>query len=271
MSGNACALNALSDPGAGALPRVVVAAAAEDETVVPAGHCEIWRDGKGNVCAHAARDADRWCLTVPGVAEYVFSAGEAVVRARPDSGVSADHVRRVYARAVLPLVLHAQGRELLHASAVAGARGVIAFAADSGTGKSTLAGALAKRGHSLWADDAVAFDAGGGDVLTWRLLSAPLPDAAACARLAGIVVLGREMRGRGSASLERLSGSAAFPAVMSHAFCLSLDDQQRKRLMTEQYLALVGQVPVWELRYPTGLDRLEAAARLIESRLLSAS
>src|ERR671935_59558 len=50
------------------------------------------------------------------------------------------------------------GREVLHASAVITARGVVAFCAVSTTGKSTIAYQFSRRGYGIWADDALAFD-----------------------------------------------------------------------------------------------------------------
>jgi hypothetical protein len=49
-----------------------------------------------------------------------------------------------------------RGSELLHASAVAGPRGVVAFAGFSGAGKSSLAVELIRRGGALFTDDILA-------------------------------------------------------------------------------------------------------------------
>src|SRR5690606_18526516 len=73
--------------------------------------------------------------------------------------VSPALIQDSYQRCVLPLVLQAAGTEVLHASAVLTPRGVLALCAESGTGKSTLAYGLSRRGYPLWADDAVAFEA----------------------------------------------------------------------------------------------------------------
>ncbi|HEX4463845.1 MAG TPA: hypothetical protein VH042_04305 [Solirubrobacterales bacterium] len=63
--------------------------------------------------------------------------------------------RRMLLTRVLPNVGIAHGYEALHASAVLTDRGVVAIAAASGTGKSTLALELVKRGWPLFADDTV--------------------------------------------------------------------------------------------------------------------
>jgi hypothetical protein len=55
----------------------------------------------------------------------------------------------------LPNIGIAHGYEALHASGVSTDRGVVAITASSGTGKSTLALELLKRGWPLFADDTV--------------------------------------------------------------------------------------------------------------------
>jgi hypothetical protein len=63
--------------------------------------------------------------------------------------------RRMLLTRVLPNVGIAHGYEALHASAVSTDRGVVAIVAASGTGKSTLALELIRRGWPLFADDTV--------------------------------------------------------------------------------------------------------------------
>jgi hypothetical protein len=56
------------------------------------------------------------------------------------------------------LILHQRGRLVLHASAVALPSGAVAFVGWKGAGKSTMAGSLVARGHSIIADDALPLD-----------------------------------------------------------------------------------------------------------------
>jgi hypothetical protein len=72
--------------------------------------------------------------------------------------------QRVLLSRVLPSVSVARGREALHASAVDTSLGVVAIAATSGTGKSTLASALIRRGWPLFADDVLTLGRGGEGV-----------------------------------------------------------------------------------------------------------
>ncbi len=68
--------------------------------------------------------------------------------------------QRVLLSRVLPSVSIANGREALHASAVETPLGVVAVAAPSGMGKSTLASELVRRGWPLFADDVLALSPG---------------------------------------------------------------------------------------------------------------
>src|SRR5919106_5320553 len=82
----------------------------------------------------------------------------------PEVEVWRDSILDAYYRSVLPMALQAQGAEVLHASAVLTPRGVLALCARSGTGKSTLAYGLSRRGYPLRADDAVAFENSGAQI-----------------------------------------------------------------------------------------------------------
>src|SRR5436190_5020007 len=119
---------------------------------------EVWRDGDGTVCAWAqTTDGERW-MHLPGVASYRLRPGASEVTAIPDPSAGSQLVASGYERTVLPMAVQLAGQEVLHASAVLTAGGVVAFCAVSTTGKSTIAHGFSQRGYGLWADDAVAFD-----------------------------------------------------------------------------------------------------------------
>lgn len=72
--------------------------------------------------------------------------------------------QRVLVNRVLPNVSIAHGNEALHACAVETGLGVVAVAAPSGTGKSTIASELMRRGWPLFADDVLILSRAGGAV-----------------------------------------------------------------------------------------------------------
>jgi hypothetical protein len=207
-------------------------------------------------------------MTVLGVGSFVFGERTDAIVCYPDDHASDDLVEDAYRRTVLPLALQALGSEILHASAVSGPKGVLALCAVSGTGKSTLAYALSKRGFPLWSDDAVQFQIGEAGTQAVPLpfalrlkepsvaffgdVEAPLVTDVASMALAAIFVLERGSE----LELARLSSLDAFPAVLTHAYYFDLDDAERKREMMNAYLQLVSRVPVFRLILPEGLERI---------------
>ncbi|MDP9280271.1 MAG: hypothetical protein M3P00_12695 [Gemmatimonadota bacterium] len=212
-----------------------------------------------------------------GWATFRFRPDDLRVDAFPDDGRDPSTIREIYEQSVLPLILQAAGREVLHASAVHDGESVFAFAGVSTSGKSTLAHALARRNVSLWADDAVAFFVEGEALVmvaslpfTPRLrpgaptlAKAPLkiapPRRRADAPLACVILLRPEELAPGDVRFERERPSEAFAYLLRHAYCFSLDDTGRNRQMIREYLRLVERVPVWTLRFrrrPEDLPRI---------------
>jgi hypothetical protein len=270
-------------PASPAVPRLEIVSDGTDD--VPPGLAEAWPDAAGGVFALCRSEGGRHWMDLPGVATLRFDAGGRRVAARPRAGVAPSAVADAYRHAALPMVLQALGAEVLHASAVDGRGGVVAFCGASGSGKSTLAYALHRRGHGLWADDAVALDVADDGAIArplpfdvrLRPASAALfglgpaaarlaasPGDRAPAPLAAVCLLDR---GAGRARIERLPPAAAFPAVLTHAHCFSLRDAARKRLMLSRYLALVSRVPVFALGLEDDLGALGDAVAAVE-RLL---
>jgi hypothetical protein len=73
-------------------------------------------------------------------------------------GVRKDRWQRFVLGQVLPATAGIQGLEIFHASAVSVNGGLLAFAGNSGVGKSTLAGVLIEAGATFFADDVLAVD-----------------------------------------------------------------------------------------------------------------
>ena len=158
-------------------------------------------------------------------------------------------------------------------------------------GKSTLGFGLGRRGYPPWADDAVAFVGSEPHV---KVLPLPFElrlrrDAVAYLNAnpmsadgtigdrvidpepAGLVAWGcwSGMTGWDSmAPVERLRPSVAFPALLAHAYCFSLQEVEFRRRMVEHYLDLAARVPVFAIRIESGLERLPATLDAIEQTLV---
>ena len=172
----------------------------------------------------------------------------------------------------------------MHASAVLSAGGVVAFCAVSGTGKSTIARELALQGYTVWADDALAFEGEDGPVTALPLpfqlplrprsspergdtVGAPPETSApeASAPLRAVCILERAQPPPGDAvDVRRLSPAEAFPTVLAHAYCYSLDDVERNREMIANYLDLSARLPMFRVAFRSGLEHLPAVLDAVE-------
>lgn len=248
---------------------------------------EVWRGPGATIVAYSATvEGEHW-IDMPGVALFRFSAAGREVQARPHQGADLHLVREAYRRAVVPMMLQATGEEVMHASAVVTAGEVVAFPGASGSGKSTTAVGLSRRGYQVWADDAVALHMAGAGAwavpMPFRLrLRAEARAFFALDRVAGsgsmgathippnrlplaaVCVLERVSDARCCVIVEPLAPSVAFQVLLPHAFCFSLHDRSGKRRMVEHYLELVERVPCFAIRFQSGLGRLPFLLDAIE-------
>src|SRR5580698_5524835 len=102
--------------------------------------------------------SSQYLLCVEGIARYRVSDGQDIV-VEPDANALPLDVRAYLLGAIFVVLCQQRGLLPLHASAVAGHSGVVAFLANSGQGKSTLAAHLAQRGFRVIADDICLIDA----------------------------------------------------------------------------------------------------------------
>jgi hypothetical protein len=110
-------------------------------------------EGPGEPWVRFGRCGDGYLLRFPSCGDFLVSLKRAAIQCRPLPGIPQVTVRHLLLDQVVPLVLSRRERIVLHASAVLTKHGVIALAARSGLGKSTLAASLAKTGCAIVSDD----------------------------------------------------------------------------------------------------------------------
>jgi hypothetical protein len=248
---------------------------------------EEWRDARGVVAVSIYTAGDRSWIQLPGVAKFAFDAARDKVTAFPDIGTTNNEVMAAYGRAALPIIQQTRGHQVLHASGVRAASGVVAFCGTSGAGKSTLAYAFAHHGFPVWGDDAVCFKVTEQELvaigLPFDLLIRPStathfslspgtprhqPDEElTTAGLSAVCVLQERATSAGSAEVTPLVGADAFAAMLEHAYVMGLDDHDRRRCLIEEYLQLVTTTPVFALRFPHDLGQLDSVVDTIVRRL----
>jgi len=100
----------------------------------------------------------QYLLNIQGVARYLVTAGREIV-VDLAAAASALDVRGYLLGSIFVVLCQQRGLLPLHASAIAGKSGVVAFLGNSGQGKSTLAANLAQRGFRVLADDVCLINA----------------------------------------------------------------------------------------------------------------
>ena len=268
--------------------RLEVAAAA-DTDVLPSSTAQpdyVWRGVDEGVFAYGYREGSRRWMQWPAVGTFLIRCDSPVVTVAAEPGVGRAVLEDAFQRGVRPVALIHREFEVLHASAVATARGVVALCAVSGTGKSTLAAALAAAGFDAWADDFVAMHVTDKGAWCPYVSSRPRLDAPAAAALASlsadrpprdgarfqqtgarldaVLILRREATPLSALSIgPPMTAAQAFTAFLPHGHDGALADDGRRRRSLERYLALAATVPIVEVRIPPGLERLpEVAAAL---------
>jgi hypothetical protein len=257
-------------------------------------------DVAGVPVAYGAASGPRRWVRIPDLAELSWTGETDVLEITPFPDADPELVLDEVHAIGIPLFLHAaRGYEALHASAVASASGVVGFCGTSGSGKSTIAHALALRGRRLWADDVLAFqvdpEKAVATALPFRLKLRPestaffrrragrkpaeggAPETAvpwSTERLSTLFVLGpRGARAsRGGLELEGLSAAGAMEALLAHGLrCKPLESERERRILTA-YVDLVASVPVFSVKYQRGfasfrdlVDRVEAVMRALDT------
>jgi hypothetical protein len=249
---------------------------------------EVWRDRDGRVAAYGHTAGGKHWVRLPGVAVFGYDPEHDEVTAVGEGGMNRAAVAEAYRRVVLPLIQQARMSQVLHASGVRAAAGVVAFCGTSGTGKSTVAYGLARRGYPLWGDDAVCFTRSERGMESIPLpfdlfLRAPaasffetapgfVPTSKAdeAVRLAAVCVLrAGDTPGPSESSVRviPLASAEAFTMTLEHAYSFGLSDKEQRARLVDQYLELAATTPVYEVRFEHGLERLEVVLDEIEQTL----
>ena len=257
------------------------------EPDVPRREVAIWRDGQGFEYARAYSNETESFIAWRNLATFAFSEGATDVRAWPEPDVPDDRVVDVFQRVVQPIVLQAIGCQALHASAVAGAGGVLAFCGVGHSGKSTVAYALGQRGYRQLADDALVLSVSVNRVTVRPLPFAPSLRSASslhfhgCGFTAGsavsvprstadalplkaVFILRQDSELAAPAVPDRLNPVQAFSALLTHAHCFDESSPAHTRRLAEDYLTVAGDVPVMTLTYPPRFGQIEWLLRLID-------
>ena len=123
-----------------------------------------FEDGRTAVSLHR-HPQHGYRLFADGLGTYEISKSLDELTCAPNPELEPWQWQRYLTGGVLPLLAVLSGREVLHASAVASGDRVIALVGGSGAGKTSLALHLVAGGAQLFADDVLALELSGDDVI----------------------------------------------------------------------------------------------------------
>lgn len=236
----------------------------------------LWRDERGHVCARLFSSLSHRWIEWPGLGVFWFEPHSRVIHVRPAPHVRLDVLQDTFTRFLQPAILQALGWQALHASAVAGPDGVLAFCGPAHAGKSTLAYALGQTGgFRQFADDAFVTSLSDGGVRAHFLpfaarlrptarrhfeaspqapvdLVMPPP-----APVAAFFLLTQDESLDAPPQRIRVPPARAFSELMAHAHCFDVADPSESKRIVDEYLEIVARVPVFSLTYRPGFDRLD--------------
>lgn len=234
-------------------------------------------------------------LRFPDLADFQVSEDGGETICSPVPNISEELCQHLYLNQVLPLMLSRQGKLVFHASAIAASEGALAFLAESGRGKSTLAAAFAAAGYQFLTDDGMVLEEepDGIQVLpshpsirlredSRQALLGSHPGSARGIEYAGKTRLSAQQHmphcgrrlplraayflGTGTAAtitFRRLSGAEALLEWIRHAFILDVDDKSRLAAHFGKVARLFEAVPCYHLDYPRRYEDLDAVRQSI--------
>ncbi|MCU0836214.1 MAG: hypothetical protein MUC77_17570 [Chromatiaceae bacterium] len=241
-----------------------------------------WSFPDGTLWTEFYRLEGGYRLRFPDLADFEVSADGRLVTCLPAPGISEATSQHLYLNQILPLVLSKQGKLVFHAAAVEVGDGAIAFVAESGRGKSTLAASFAVSGHRFLTDDGLVVESGadGFEILPshpsirlWEDSEAALiPPAAGRAPPVSYTSKARLLAGddlvfcdapralrrvyflgdgsAGELAIQPLSAAQALVEWVKHSFLLDIEERPRLASHFDQVAGLANRPIHFRLDYP---------------------
>lgn len=261
---------------------------------LPDGPFDTWSGPGGAASAEFHRWPAGFLVRFPGQVDFVIDTASLTTSAHPVPGCE-EAAQTLFENAVVPLLGNHCGVLHLHASAVVLPQGVIAFLGRSRSGKTTLAGAFARRGYPYLTEDVLELrrsDSGYSVIpkpLPLRLFAdsanrllgtehgggadagsrkAPLaatdklPFAAEPAPLRHVFLL-QPPPGSAAITLRPTDPVRALAALAQQSFVLDVDDRTRLAEHFSRLAVLADAIPCTELDYPRDYNQLEAVVSAI--------
>jgi hypothetical protein len=261
-----------------------------------------WSFPDGALWTQFFRTESGYLLRFPELADFQVTADGLKVVCAPALEVSKETSQHLYLNQVLPLALSKLGKLVFHASAVEVEGMAVAFAAESGRGKSTLATSFATSGFRFLTDDGLLLETSGDgydvqpshpSIRLWQdsqealvasgVVTAPPVDFTSKSRfLAGSELAfcdqPRPLRrvyflGDGSAealTFQPMTAAEAMVEWLKHSFLLDVEEQPLLASHFDQVARLANRKPIYfRLDYPRRFEELANVRQAIVEHALA--
>jgi hypothetical protein len=260
-----------------------------------------WDSPDGTLWMQFFRTETGYLLRFPDMADFQVSADGRAVVCTPAFGVPDGTPEHLYLNQVLPLALSKLGKLVFHASAVEVGDVAVAFVAESGRGKSTLAASFATDGFRFLTDDGLALEVCGDNyqvmpshpsirlwkdsqkaIFTTDAATAPPLQFTSKARFlasSGLAFCEQSrplqrvyFLGDGSASavmFQRMSGAEALVEWVKHSFLLDVEEKPLLASHFDQAAKLAKQPIYYRLDYPRRFEELARVRQAIVDHALN--
>ncbi len=254
-----------------------------------------WRFPDGVLWTQFFRTDAGYLLRFPDLADFQVSADGLSATCSPAPDVTDTTSHHLYLNQVLPLMLSRQGKLVFHASAIEIADGAVAFAAESGRGKSTLAASFAASGSRFLTDDGLVLEAspngyqalpGYPSIRLWDdSESALLPQGAETAPALAFTSKARFLAGKNLAfcpqprllrrayflgdgcaseiSFRRMNAAEALVEWVKHSFLLDIEEKPLLAFHFDEVAKLANQPICYHLDYPRRFEDLARVRQAI--------
>lgn len=258
-----------------------------------------WVTAEGEVKAEFHRLPDGILLRFPEEADFAIDLERGCAAGWPAPDTRPEHFDSLFRHGVVPMVGNHLGGLFLHGSAVAINGRAVAFLGLPRSGKTTLAGAMAKAGYPFLTEDVIDLERAGdgsyilqpkasllrlfGDSAAFLLdrsfdhadaddkLSLAAGDAIPFSdtpcQLDRIYLLGRDKTA--ALSIQPLGGHTALAQLLPHAFVLDVEDKPRLKGHFGRIAELAERIGCRTLDYPRRYEDLAAVMGAILADLQS--
>ena len=247
-----------------------------------------------------SKDGPATLIRYPDLADFLISADGLEVDAWPAPDNVPESCKQLFISQIRSLALSRAGHLVLHGSAVELGEVAVAFLANSGGGKSTLATSFTKDGHRLIVDDGVQLESspegylalpGIASLRLWEDSEAELVAADSQVAPAAGYTSKRRFLGGGSfvfcdqprplariyllgddpeaaLSIVPLAGHAALLPLLEHTFTLDFDDRDVRARNLRMLAQLVTNTPIYRLDFPRSYAELPDVREAIRQHVL---